>query len=138
MKKSEFAAEEKPAPSAEPVPLSKKQRHALLHAGTRAHVAAAEDDDGEPTNTNIRPRRFHIDRRAHLVSPEGDADDLLSTLEVALWLNVSTQFLEIGRHRGYGPAFVKISARCVRYRRGDVRSWLQSRTQTRTQLLESA
>ena len=42
------------------------------------------------------------------------------------------QFLEIGRVKGYGPKFKKISPRCVRYRRGDVLDWLKSRTHAST------
>jgi predicted DNA-binding transcriptional regulator AlpA len=72
----------------------------------------------------------HIDRRAAaIVSADAGADDeLLSTPELANWLGVSTQFLDIGRSKGYGPPFQKISPRMVRYRRGDVLAWLRSRT----------
>jgi hypothetical protein len=74
---------------------------------------------GEPLT---KPERHHIDRRADdIVGADVGADDeLLSTQAVAAWLGVSMQFLEIGRHKGYGPSFKKISSRCARYRRGDV------------------
>jgi predicted DNA-binding transcriptional regulator AlpA len=77
----------------------------------------------------------HLDKRAaDLLAAlgSGDADDLLTTKEVATWLNVSTQWVEIGRHAGYGPKYVRLSARCVRYRRGDVLDWLTTRTHTWT------
>ncbi len=80
-----------------------------------------------------KPMRHHIDRRAAaLAATDGPDDDLLSTRAVAAWLDVSDQFLEIGRHRGYGPKFTRLSPRCVRYRRGDVRAWLRERTHAST------
>ncbi|MBL9096234.1 MAG: hypothetical protein JNK07_04850 [Alphaproteobacteria bacterium] len=39
-------------------------------------------------------------------------------------LNVSPRVLEAWRCRGGGPTFVKISARCVRYRRDDVERFI--------------
>jgi predicted DNA-binding transcriptional regulator AlpA len=81
----------------------------------------------------VHTRRHHLDRRAHaLVLEEGSDDDLLNTQEVAAWLGTSIQFLEIGRHQGYGPRYVKISQRLVRYRRGEVRAWLTKRTHAST------
>jgi predicted DNA-binding transcriptional regulator AlpA len=81
----------------------------------------------------VHTRRHHLDRRAHaLVLEEGSDDDLLNTQEVAAWLGVSIQFLEIGRHQGYGPRYVKIAQRLVRYRRGEVRAWLTKRTRQST------
>ena len=74
-------------------------------------------------------KNHHIDKRAHLVAAEpGGDDELLTTNELAMWFRVSTQWLEIGRHKGYGPKFQKISTRCIRYRRGDVLQWLKTRT----------
>jgi hypothetical protein len=74
-------------------------------------------------------RKLLIDRRAHrLVDVDLHPDETLTTKEVAAWLCVSPQFLEIGRGRGYGPKFVRITKRLVRYRVGDVLDWLKSRT----------
>ena len=80
------------------------------------------------------PPRHHIDRRAGalLNKESGSPDDLLSTSEVAEWLGVSTQFLEIGRVKNYGPKFCKLSTRRVRYLRSDVRAWLAERTHNST------
>ena len=74
--------------------------------------------------------RHHLDRRATDLAEKGEGapDDLLSTIETAIWLGVSTQFLEIGRSKGYGPPFIRIAPRRVRYRREDVLMWLKSRT----------
>jgi hypothetical protein len=82
------------------------------------------------------PSRHHLDRRAADLAAEGaeagEADDLLPTSLVAEWLGVSTQWLEIGRGKGYGPKFIVLSTRRIRYRRGDVMQWLVTRTFART------
>jgi hypothetical protein len=79
---------------------------------------------------------MHIDKRAGrlLADPasEGEDDDMLVTQEVADWLGVSTQFLELLRGRGTGPAFVKMSERMVKYRREAVRVWLRNRERIST------
>jgi hypothetical protein len=79
-------------------------------------------------------QKHHLDRRANKLAAanNGDADDLLSTCELAAWLEVSEQFLEIGRHRGYGPRFVRLGPRRIRYRRADVVAWLKTRTHAST------
>ena len=83
------------------------------------------------------PTKFHLDRRASVIlaaSAGADHDDqLLSTAQTALWLGCSTQWLEIGRSKGYGPPFDRISPRMVRYRRNLVRAWLNQRTHTSTE-----
>ena len=75
---------------------------------------------------------MHIDRRAERLLGEhisdGPDDESLTTQDVADWLGVSTQFLEIARHRGTGPECVWLSPRQVRYRRGKVRAWLKKRS----------
>jgi len=80
----------------------------------------------------IIPLKHHLDRRAHELLEEGrgDPDELLTTAAVAEWLGVSTQWLETGRSKGYGPPFVRLSPSRVRYRRDRVRTWLDERTIT--------
>jgi predicted DNA-binding transcriptional regulator AlpA len=78
-----------------------------------------------------KPSRHHVDRYATdlaEVVEDGSPDDLLETGDAAKLLGVSRSFLEIGRCRGYGPRFIKLSTRCVRYRRSDILKWLASRT----------
>jgi predicted DNA-binding transcriptional regulator AlpA len=80
--------------------------------------------------------RMLIDRRAHrLVKLDFHDEESLSTKEVAAWLGVSVQFLEIarGKGEGHGPKFKVLSPKVVRYRVGDVKAWLESRTHASTQ-----
>jgi predicted DNA-binding transcriptional regulator AlpA len=75
------------------------------------------------------PRKFHFDKRIDsIVDAPGSDDDLLSTAQVAAWLGVSVQWVDIGRSEGYGPPFQKLGPHIVRYHRGAVRAWLLART----------
>jgi predicted DNA-binding transcriptional regulator AlpA len=76
----------------------------------------------------------HIDKRADaiLTATTGTDDDLLTTPETAAWLGCSTQWLEIGRNKGFGPPYQRLAARMIRYRRGAVREWLEERSHHRT------
>jgi predicted DNA-binding transcriptional regulator AlpA len=87
-----------------------------------------------PKVRRIKPKRIcrhhHIDKRAAQLVAENigsGGDDLLTTTQVAVWLCVSIPWLEIGRGRGYGPPFVRLTKRCVRYKRAAVRAWLEER-----------
>jgi hypothetical protein len=79
------------------------------------------------------PTKHHLDKRAAAIAAvAGDDDDLLSTREEADWLGVSTQWLEIGRSRGYGPPFERLGPKTIKYRRGKTRKWLDERSYTST------
>jgi predicted DNA-binding transcriptional regulator AlpA len=80
------------------------------------------------------PVRHHLDRRASAIvaADVGADDELLTTRQTADWLGVSTQWLEIGRGKNYGPKFTRVSSRVIRYRRGDVLKWLKTRTHSNT------
>lgn len=72
--------------------------------------------------------RHHVDRRAgQLAESLIAADEALSTAEAARLLGCSVQWLEIGRSRGYGPKFTRLSPRMVRYLRSDLIAWLRQR-----------
>ncbi|MCW2238166.1 helix-turn-helix transcriptional regulator [Azospirillum canadense] len=74
--------------------------------------------------------RHHLDQRVDTLLEQGQQsalDELLTTKELASWLGVSAQWLELGRSKGYGPPFRRISTRMIRYQRGDVRVWLAER-----------
>jgi hypothetical protein len=57
---------------------------------------------------------------------------LLATDEVAALLCYSIQWVEIARHRGFGPPFIRLSPRRVRYLRSDVIAWLKTRRHAST------
>lgn len=77
-------------------------------------------------------RSHHLDKRAGAIvaatAGEVEEDKLLTTTEVAEWLGVSLAWLEIGRHKGYGPPFVTVAPRLIRYLRSSVLAWLHERT----------
>lgn len=86
-----------------------------------------------------KPLRHHLDRRAAQLAAMAVAteDKLYNTAELAAWLGVSIQFLEIGRHRGYGPPFQRVTPRMIRYRHGDVVKWLKDRSHVCTSEYQS-
>jgi predicted site-specific integrase-resolvase len=53
---------------------------------------------------------------------------LLSSADVAEWLDVSERTLEFWRYVGKGPAYVKVGKR-VRYRPADVEAFLEANRQ---------
>jgi predicted DNA-binding transcriptional regulator AlpA len=80
----------------------------------------------------IPPKFLLLDRRAQQIAGVAigsDPDLLLDTRQMAEWLAVSVEWLEIGRSRGYGPPYRKLHTRSVRYRVGDVIAWLETRKQ---------
>ena len=74
------------------------------------------------------PHTHKLDSRVSIIGMgEGDDDDLLTTKELALWFGVSEEWLEIGRSLGYGPPFIRLAPRIVRYQRGQCRAYLKQR-----------
>lgn len=59
-------------------------------------------------------------------------DTLIDEKEAASMVCYSVRALQNWRHRGGGPAFVKVSARSVRYRRRDILAWIDARTVANT------
>ena len=58
--------------------------------------------------------------------------NLLTEKEVAQRTGFSIRTLQSWRMRGGGPHFVRISARCIRYRPQDVEAWIEQRLRTST------
>jgi len=53
-------------------------------------------------------------------------DEIFYTEEsTARWLGLSQRTLQKWRARGCGPKFVRVSQRCIRYRRSDLLIWAQ-------------
>lgn len=86
------------------------------------------------TKAPAAPTRHNIDRRTHqiIADSQGSNDDLLTTQQVAAWLGVSIQWVEIGRLRNYGPKYTRLTPRLIRYKRSDVLEWLNARKHSST------
>ena len=56
--------------------------------------------------------------------PANDAD-LLTTKEAAGSLGLAEHTLRMWRYECRGPAFIRLSARAVRYRREDLDAWVE-------------
>ena len=54
-------------------------------------------------------------------------DRLLSTDEAAEFIDMTVRFLEVRRHRGGGPPFIRISGNRVKYSLADLRAWIGER-----------
>ena len=59
-------------------------------------------------------------------------DPLLKQDAAAEYLSMSPRFLELKRHNGGGPLYVRISSRAIRYFLSDLKSWAQARRRTST------
>lgn len=65
--------------------------------------------------------------------PKGsDLKTLLNETEVANLLNLTPSCLQGWRCKGGGPKFIRISRRCIRYRREDLLQWIGERECTST------
>ena len=68
---------------------------------------------------------------------EGDGDlhfwhSLIDEREAAVFTDLTPRTLQGHRKRGTGPRFIRISARCIRYTRADLRDWAESLVQMST------
>jgi hypothetical protein len=82
------------------------------------------------TITPDSERRLHLDKRVESLvaaAPESTGDDLLTTVQVAGWLGVTPQWVELARAKGYGPPFIRIAPQVIRYKRDVVIEWLKAR-----------
>jgi predicted DNA-binding transcriptional regulator AlpA len=52
--------------------------------------------------------------------------------QASSFLGFSVRTLQTWRVRGGGPQYVRISARCIRYRPCDLQEWVESRLRTST------
>ena len=75
------------------------------------------------------PAGHHIDKRADMIiaAAGGDDDALLDSVQLAALLGMSRQWVEISRPAGYGPPYIKVGVRSIRYRKSDVMKWLDQR-----------
>lgn len=66
------------------------------------------------------------------------SDALLNQRQAAARLGLAPRTLESFRFKGGGPPFVRISARCVRYRPADLDAWIADRVHLHTHLAANA
>ena len=58
--------------------------------------------------------------------------ELIPEEPAAEFLNLTPRKMQKDRQVGGGPKFIRISARCVRYRRVDLREWAEAKLVTNT------
>lgn len=58
--------------------------------------------------------------------PQGDLDQLIPEAQAADFLTLNIRTLQKWRTIGIGPRFVRVSSRCVRYRRRDLIAWSEA------------
>lgn len=63
---------------------------------------------------------------------KAESDRLFTPHQAADFLSLSPRWLELKRYHGGGPPFVRISARCVRYRLSDLEEWVGDRVRHST------
>lgn len=61
-----------------------------------------------------------------------ESTPLLTENQAADYLQLTPRALQAWRYKGFGPRFVKISARAVRYRQEDLECWVESRLRLST------
>ena len=67
--------------------------------------------------------------------PPGDANfwyELINEKAAAKFLGLTDRTMQAYRHRGGGPQYIRLSSRCLRYRRIDLRAWAEARMRKST------
>jgi len=57
---------------------------------------------------------------------------LIGEQAAGAFLNLTTRTLQGWRYKGGGPQYIRVSARCIRYRRADLREWAEARLRSST------
>ena len=57
---------------------------------------------------------------------------LIDEKEAARFLGMTDRFMQHRRQQGDGPRYIAVSARCIRYRRLDLRAWSEARLRSST------
>ncbi len=65
------------------------------------------------------------------ISLQGSTPRYFNTKQAASYLKLSHQYLEIARHKGGGPQYIKL-AKAVRYRQEDLDDWMADHIQRHT------
>ena len=59
-------------------------------------------------------------------------ETLIPEADAAEYLGLTARCLQGWRYRGGGPEYVRVSARCIRYRRRDLRAFADAKVRTST------
>ncbi len=59
-------------------------------------------------------------------------NSLIREAPAARFLDYSVRTMQGMRYRGGGPRYIRMSSRCIRYRRSDLRAWAEQRLRTST------
>ena len=57
---------------------------------------------------------------------------LIDERPAAEFIGVTPRTIQSYRQKGDGPKFIRISSRCIRYRRCDLRNWVETRLRNST------
>lgn len=102
----------------------------VLIEPSREELAAAPTDPKGAAES--RTSALDLERLADLIAQRlPRVHEVMTTAEAADYLRCSTQHLEIARHKGGGPKYVKFS-RLVRYRKVDLDEYLAARVRSNT------
>ena len=80
----------------------------------------------------------HLDASAPAEESAHHQDDthfwhaLVDEQAAAAFLSLTVRTLQGWRYKGGGPRCIRVSARCIRYRRCDLRDWAEGRLRTST------
>ena len=89
----------------------------LEHHPARSESTAATGMDGSPHGPPDASDYWHA-----LINEKAAAD----------FLGLNNRTLQGFRYRGGGPRYVRISSRCLRYRRVDLHDWAETQIRTST------
>lgn len=74
---------------------------------------------------------FSRELRKDIPFPSDD-DALLNEEQTAAFIGVTRRAMQAWRLSGQGPQYIKISSRCIRYRKRELVTWSENRLQTST------
>ena len=82
------------------------------------------------------PHPLHEAPRALDATDHADNHDywyaLINEKEAGAFLGLTVRALQAMRQRGDGCRFIRLSSRCIRYRRADLKAWAEARLRTST------
>lgn len=84
------------------------------------------------TTLNVLEKYEMNTPKSHGTDNPAQDNQLVPEMTAADLLGLSIRTLQNWRVRGGGPCFVRISARCIRYRISDVEDWIEGRTVSNT------